>query len=161
MWRQFADQVETGRYPLPCFDQDLAFDRQVNFGDAGQPQVSTSLALAEPLSFWGGLDPDTGAVADRRHPQHGARVAGSVLVMPFGRGSSSGSSVLAEALRQGNGPAAIVLKAPDEIIVIGVLVAAELYGTECPVVVVAENDYETAVGAGRLVVHHGGQVEPS
>jgi hypothetical protein len=55
--------------------------------------------------------------------------------MPSGRGSSSSSTVLAEAIRLGTGPAGIVLGAPDEIIVIGALVAAELYGSQMPVVI--------------------------
>jgi len=94
------------------------------------------LALAEPLSFWGGLDPETGIVIERRHPQFGVNLAGTVLAMPVGRGSSSSSSVLAEALRLGTGPAAILLSSADEIVMLGSLVAGELYGRACPVVVV-------------------------
>jgi predicted aconitase with swiveling domain len=55
--------------------------------------------------------------------------------MPSGRGSSSSSSVLAEAIRCGTGPAGIVLAEPDPILVVGALVAARLYGLACPVVV--------------------------
>ena len=54
-----------------------------------------ALVLDEPLSFWGGIDPANGDIIDGRHPQHGANVAGRILVMPSGRGSSSSSSVLA------------------------------------------------------------------
>jgi predicted aconitase with swiveling domain len=43
------------------------------------------LRLDEPLSFWGGLDPTTGRIIDRRHPQVGESVADRVLVMPSGR----------------------------------------------------------------------------
>jgi predicted aconitase with swiveling domain len=43
--------------------------------------------------------------------------------------------VLAEAIRAGTSPAGIVLGEPDEIIAIGALVAAELYGVQCPIVV--------------------------
>jgi hypothetical protein len=93
------------------------------------------LVLTEPLSFWGGLDVQTGRIIDRRHPQHGAVVTGRVLVMPGGRGSSSSSTVLAEALRLGTGPRAIILHRPDPIISLGALVARELYGIDCPVLV--------------------------
>ena len=44
------------------------------------------LALTEPLSFWGGVDEETGVISDTHHPQHGASVAGRLLVMPGGRG---------------------------------------------------------------------------
>jgi predicted aconitase with swiveling domain len=97
-------------------------------------------ALAEPLSFWGGYDAATGEVIDRWHPGHGRSLAGRVLVMRAGRGSSSGSSVLAEAIRAGSGPAAIVLAEPDAILAIGAIVAQELYGRACPVVLVSRAD---------------------
>lgn len=96
------------------------------------------LLLDEPLSFWGGLDPETGLIVDAHHPQRGAGVTGKILVMPAGRGSSSSSSVLAEALRAGRGPAAVVLRRADPIVVLGALVARELYGTACPVVALGE-----------------------
>lgn len=98
-----------------------------------------ALVLSEPLSFWGGLDPATGAIVDVHHPQRGAVVTGTVLVMPGGRGSSSSSSVLAEAIRAGTAPAAIVLAEPDPIIALGALVALELYEVAVPVLV-AQND---------------------
>jgi predicted aconitase with swiveling domain len=95
-----------------------------------------AIVLDEPLSMWGGLDPHTGEVIDRRHPQSGTILSGRILVMPFGRGSSSSSSVLAEAIRLGTAPAAIVLREPDDIVLLGAVVAEELYGTACPIVVV-------------------------
>ena len=79
------------------------------------------LRLTEPLSLWGGFDSKTGLVIDRGHPQVGLSLAGRIVVMPYGRGSSSSSSVFAEALRLGTGPAALVLDEPDWILVIGVL----------------------------------------
>jgi predicted aconitase with swiveling domain len=95
-----------------------------------------ALVLTAPISFWGGVDAATGNIIERRHPQAGASVAGRVLVMPHGKGSSSASSVLAECLRLGTGPCAIVLDQSDEILLAGALVARELYGVTCPIVVV-------------------------
>lgn len=91
--------------------------------------------LDSPLSFWGGYDPEVGVIIDRSHPQVGVSLAKKVAVMPHGRGSSSSSAVLAEALRLGTGPAAIVLAEADQIVVTGALVARLLYEIECPVVV--------------------------
>lgn len=54
--------------------------------------------------------------------------------MAAGRGSSSGSSVLAEAIRLGTGPAGIVLLVRDAIVTVGAMVALELYDRPCPVV---------------------------
>lgn len=93
------------------------------------------LVLQEPLSFWGGVDPVTGSITDASHPQLGETVTGRLLVMPHGRGSSSSSSVLAESLRLGTGPAAILLAEPDPILLIGALVANSLYGSVCPIMI--------------------------
>jgi hypothetical protein len=99
-----------------------------------------ALVLNEPLSLWGGLDPATGRVIELRHPQHGATVSGRVLVLPAARGSSSSASVLAEAVRAGTAPAAIVLGEPDLILALGAAVAEELYGVQIPILVLPAND---------------------
>jgi predicted aconitase with swiveling domain len=109
-----------------------------------------ALVLDEPLSFWGGLDPLTGRVIDVHHPQHGAVLTGRVLVMPSGRGSSSSSYVLAEAIRAGTAPAAIVLREPDRIVAPGAIVARELYGTRVPVVLADDAAYD-AIADGSLL----------
>jgi predicted aconitase with swiveling domain len=93
-----------------------------------------TLVLDQPLSFWGGLDPASGHIIDPRHPQQGAIVTDRILVMPSGRGSSSSSSVLAEAVRSGTAPAAIVLTEADPIVALGSIVARELYRRALPVI---------------------------
>ena len=108
------------------------------------------VALSEPLSFWGGLDPATGCITDVHHPDHGTCVTGRILVMPSGRGSSSSSSVLAEAIRSGTGPAAIVLAAADPIVALGAIVAEELYGRTVPVLEVDDAVYPAVAAAARL-----------
>lgn len=101
-----------------------------------------ALVLDEPLSFWGGVDPATGRVIDVHHPQHGAMLTGRILVLPAGRGSSSSSYVLAEAIRAGTAPAAIVSREADPILALGAIVARELYGTRVPVVQLGEAAYD-------------------
>jgi predicted aconitase with swiveling domain len=113
------------------------------------------LKLDEPLSFWGGLDSAMGTIIDRLHPQRGACVAGRILMMPGGRGSSSGSATLAEALRLGKGPAAILMLERDAIVVVGAMVAGELYGLACPVVLADGRDWEALAAAANLTVEAG------
>jgi uncharacterized protein len=110
------------------------------------------LRLDKPLSFWGGLDPTTGRIIDRWHPQLDANVAGRVLMMPAGRGSSSGSASLAEAIRIGVGPAAILLLQRDPIVVVGAMAAAELYGRECPVLLANVEDWDRLAVARGLTI---------
>jgi predicted aconitase with swiveling domain len=84
------------------------------------------LALADPISFWGGVSPADGSLTDPRSAQHGESIAGRVLVIRELRGSSSGSSVLLELIYRRQAPCAIVLAAPDAILALGVLVAVEM-----------------------------------
>jgi predicted aconitase with swiveling domain len=106
--------------------------------------------LDEPLSLWGGVDPASGDIVDRHHPQAGANLRARIVVMPSGRGSSSSSSVLAESIRAGTGPAALVLLEPDPILAVGSIVAGELYGLGIPVVVAQPTLY-ASIGSGDVV----------
>ncbi|MFI5731156.1 aconitase X swivel domain-containing protein [Kribbella sp. NPDC051587] len=106
----------------------------------GGTAVGGVLVLGEPLSLWGGTDAATGVITDERHPEFGERLGGRVVVMPGSRGSSSSASVLAEMLRAGVGPAALVVLRADPILVIGAMVAEELYGLGIPIVEVSAAD---------------------
>jgi predicted aconitase with swiveling domain len=92
----------------------------------GPAATGRGLALGAPISFWGGVDPKTGIIADVRHPQHGVAIAGTVLMMPGTIGSSSASAVLLELVHRNIAPAAIVMHEPDAILLLGVLVAREM-----------------------------------
>jgi 2-haloacid dehalogenase len=118
-------------------------------GDGAGP----ALVLEAPLSLWGGMDPHTGRLSDHHHPQLGATLTGQVLVMPSGRGSSSSSSVLAESIRLGTAPLAILLADPDEILVLGALVAQYLYERTCPIVVLPDGAPGTIATGDPLEVH--------
>ena len=86
------------------------------------------------LSFWGGVDPLSSEVVDQTHPLHTRRLEGRVLAIPNGRGSCTGSQVLLELLLNGIAPAAIVLRSPDAIVALGILVAEELFQRSIPLV---------------------------
>ena len=116
------------------------------------------LVLDQPLSLWGGVDAERGVITSQRHPQRGASLARRVVVMPVVIGSSSSSSVLAEMLRRGTGPAALVLGHPDSILAIGSIVAGRMYDRGCPIVVLDGPGMAALPGARRARVH-GGLVE--
>jgi uncharacterized protein len=112
----------------------------------------TPIALA-PLSFWGGYDAENGKIIDRTHANYGQGLKDRILVMPRTRGSSSSSSVLAEALRNGTGPAGIILSERDLIIAIGVIAANELYTLDVPVVAIGENAFaQIALSTSMLTI---------
>ena len=117
-----------------------------------------ALRLDEPLSFWGGVDPASGEIIDARHPQRGSSVQGRVLVMPSVRGSSSSSSVLAETVRAGCAPAAILLGEPDLILAVGAAVAKELYDVRVPVLQLALADLAAIPEGAMVEIGEGGEV---
>ena len=93
---------------------------------AGQACAAEALVLTAPISFWGGVNPKTGLIADVRHPQHGLSVAGRVLCLPGTIGSSSAAAVLLELVHAGLAPAALILHEPDAILLLGLIVAREM-----------------------------------
>ena len=94
------------------------------------------LKLDAALSFWGGFDATTGTIIDRAHPQCGLSLAGKVVAMPGSRGSSGTPGVLGESLRRGSGPRGMLVTKADINLVAGVLTAAALYETTCPILLV-------------------------
>ncbi len=118
----------------------------------------TALVLAEPLILWGGLNPDTGEIIDRRHPQAGQTVTNRVLVLPSGRGSSSASSILLEAVKQGTAPAAIITSETDGILALGAAVAREMYDQSPPVLVLAREAYNQIKTGQHLEIQADGTV---
>lgn len=120
--------------------------------------AGNALVLAEPLSLWGGLNPETGEIIDKRHPQSGEVVTGQVLVLPAGRGSSSASSILLEAVRQGTAPTAIITSETDGILALGAAVAREMYDRSPPVLVLSPEDYAQITSSDRLEIKADGQI---
>ncbi len=108
--------------------------------------------LSQALSLWGGFDLESGTVCDVNHPEHGLKIAGQVLAMPGGRGSSSSSSVLLESARLGVHPRAIILAERDPILAVGALVAEDLYGVTVPIVCVPPEDFGKLPVAGGVRV---------
>ena len=117
--------------------------RRVLGGVAQGPVV----ASAEALSFWGGVDPATSRVVDARHPLRGVALAGAVLVMPTSRGSCSGSGVLLDMALSGRAPAALVFREAEDVLTLGALAAAEMFGKSLPVLRVSPEAWQALAQA--------------
>ncbi|GMV04123.1 MAG: hypothetical protein AMXMBFR53_04040 [Gemmatimonadota bacterium] len=116
------------------------------------------LRLGAPISFWGGVDPASGRVADPRHPDHGVALAGTVLLVPSAVGSSSSSAIMLELLRNGVAPAAILMGRADAILALGVVVGRELGYAPIPVVEVAPEALAAVAAGAPVRVGAGGDV---
>jgi predicted aconitase with swiveling domain len=132
----------------------------------GRPVISGSAAATalwanEPLSFWGGVDPETGVVIDQRHPLAGERLAGKVLVIPTGRGSCSASGVFLESVRNRTAPAAVIVSQVDPIIGLGAVLAEELLSVTVPVLLVTTEDFDHISTGDHVSINHDGSFEVS
>ena len=81
------------------------------------------LISEKPISFYGGVDPQTGEVREKGHPLEGFSVKDRVLVFPYGKGSTVGSYVILALAKNGVAPKAIVNLESEPIIIIGCMLA--------------------------------------
>ena len=119
------------------------------------------LRLDAPLSFWGGFEPLTGEIVDAHHPQRGVNLAGKVVLMAASRGSGTAPGALAESIRRGTGPAALVMIEPDVNLAIGAEVAATLYGRAMPVLTVSPEDFAIIASWPATSIVEDGSITPA
>ena len=92
-------------------------------------QISPGLADGQALvsrmglSFYGGVDPDTGCVLEKGHDLEGQSISGKILVFPTGKGSTVGSYTLYRLKRAGKGPAAIINAEAETITAVGAIIS--------------------------------------
>ncbi|MBV7518601.1 aconitase X [Ensifer sp. ENS12] len=127
--------------------------RSILSGSADGPIIATE----EALSFWGGVDPATALVIDVHHPLHGICLTGGILMMPSSRGSCTGSGVLLDMALTGRGPAALVFCEAEDVLTLGALIAAEMFGKSLPVLRLSRDAFKmlsqaksAGIGAGTI-----------
>lgn len=117
------------------------------------------LFSVEPISFWGGYDQNSGEIIDRRHPLAGQIAAGSILALPFSKGSSTGTAVLLEAIRNGKAPAAIITTGVDTFFALASIVAKEMYQSPIPIISLSTDKFNQLKNAKRIEVFPDGSIE--
>ena len=75
------------------------------------------------ISFFGGVDPDTGIVVEKDHELEGQSIAGKVLVFPTGKGSTVGSYTIYRLAHNGLAPAAVINAECETITAVGCIIA--------------------------------------
>lgn len=124
----------------------------------GRAAEGDALVLTAPISFWGGVDPKTAAIADPRHPEYGQSVAGRVVCIRETIGSSSASAILLELVHGHRAPAAVVLHEPDAILLLGLIVAREM-GYETPIALRLDAAAFPALQGRRVRVSSSGTID--
>ena len=82
-----------------------------------------AIVTSEGISFYGGVDPDTGKVVEVGHELEGQSITNKVLVFPSGKGSTVGSYTMYRMKKNNTAPIAIVNKEIDTIIAVGCIIS--------------------------------------
>ena len=107
-----------------------------------------------PLSFWGGVNPDSGVVVDEHHPLKGENLVGRVVAIPSGRGSCSGSGALLELILNDRAPAALLFIESEEILLLGALIGAMMFGKSMPVLRVDQSVFDQLCSGDEVSIRH-------
>jgi predicted aconitase with swiveling domain len=100
-------------------DSEILQGRSIHPGSA----AGEALVSRMGISFFGGVDPETGIVVEKGHDLEGKRVTGKVLVFPTGKGSTVGSYTLYRMKKAGTAPAAILNAECEPITAVGCILA--------------------------------------
>lgn len=111
-----------------------------------------ALVTSQGISFFGGVDPETGVIVERGHELEGQSIAGKVLVFSQGKGSTVGSYTLYRLKHNGMAPAAIINSECETITAVGCIIS------EIPCV--DEIDIQL-IETGTVITIEGGKIEIS
>jgi predicted aconitase with swiveling domain len=93
--------------------------RSISKGQAQGPAIVSKMGI----SFFGGIDPDSGLVVEKNHDLFGQSIAGKVLVFPTGKGSTVGSYTLYRLKANGLAPCAILNAECETITAVGCIIS--------------------------------------
>jgi len=93
--------------------------RIISKGNAEAEVLKTTM----PISFYGGVDPNTGVVIEKGHELQGMSVKDKILVFPQGKGSTVGSYTLYRMKKNSVAPAAMINKECETIVAVGAIIS--------------------------------------
>lgn len=76
-----------------------------------------------PISFLGGIDPNTGEIIEKNHPKNGVSIANRVFLFPHGKGSTVGSYIIYSLKKNGVAPCAMINLASETIVAVGAIMS--------------------------------------
>ena len=98
------------------------------------------IVSSEPISFLGGVNPENGEVIDPNHELKGQSIKDKVLFIPGGKGSTVGSYVIFQMMKNNTAPKAIICLNAEPIIATGAIMS------DIPMVDSPENTQELTTG---------------
>lgn len=82
-----------------------------------------ALATSQPISFYGGVDPNTSEIIEKGHELQGKSVKGKIFVFPTGKGSTVGSYTLYRMKKNGTAPAGIINRECETVVAVGAIIS--------------------------------------
>jgi predicted aconitase with swiveling domain len=82
-----------------------------------------ALVTKDSISFYGGVDPETGVVVEKGHELENQSITDKILVFPSGKGSTVGSYVIYQMAKTGKGPKALILQDCEAIVAVGTIIS--------------------------------------
>jgi predicted aconitase with swiveling domain len=116
--------------------------------------VGEALVTSMNISFFGGIDPETGVVVERGHELEGQCIAGKILIFPTGKGSTIGSYTLYRLKKAGKSPLAIINAECEPITAVGCIISGIPCVDKIPVTNFITGTQVTVDGEQGIVVLH-------
>jgi predicted aconitase with swiveling domain len=104
-----------------------------------------ALVTKETISGWGGIDPNTGTIIERRHELRGQSFKDKILVFPGAKGSSGWSVFFHTARLAGAAPKGLIFKKMTTKVALGAVVM------HAPAVTDLDQDPLTVIESGDWV----------
>ncbi len=82
-----------------------------------------AITTTQPISFYGGVDPNTSEIIEKGHELQGKKVKEKILVFPNGKGSTVGSYTLYRMKKNATAPAGIINKDCETVVAVGAIIS--------------------------------------
>ncbi|HHI30686.1 MAG TPA: DUF126 domain-containing protein [Candidatus Methanoperedenaceae archaeon] len=83
----------------------------------------SALITTEPISFLGGINPETGVITEKGSTLEGKSVSGKILIFPGGIGSTVSSYVIYQLKKNNVAPAAMINIHTEPIVAVGAIIS--------------------------------------
>ena len=93
---------------------------RIIFGGIAEGEALTTI---QPISFYGGVDPETSEILEKGHELQGKRIKGKILVFPNGKGSTVGSYTLYRLKKGGLAPIGIINTECETVVAVGTIIS--------------------------------------
>lgn len=82
-----------------------------------------ALVTKDPISFYGGVDPETGEISDIDNELNGVSIKGKILVFPYGKGSTVGPYTIYQLSKLDTGPCGMINEECETIVAVGAIIS--------------------------------------